>query len=157
MFACGVGSNDEEALASVGCTDVGSAEQCPRHAVPERGKVCGHDRETSSEVGANVLEYHDSGSELGDAVGDPGPEVSGVIGALSLACAGERLAGVARREYVDRLDGRPVDVLEVADVRRVGVVLHDLDWASLDVRPPRQLATEDGLRRHVQSAVPGAE
>lgn len=119
----GINGEDEESLSAVGGVDVGSTEKCPRDAVPERGKVCGHDRETSSEMGPNVFEYHNSGSETGDGVSDPGPEVPGVIGALSFACVGERLAGVAGREKVDGLDSRPVDDLEVAEVRDVGVVV----------------------------------
>jgi hypothetical protein len=141
----------------VWCADVGSANNRPRRVIPERGQVCGDNVEASPEVGGHVLQDDDSGSKYTNGFGDPGPEVSGVIGALSLAGVGERLAWVAGREEVDRLDGRPVDELQVAKVRRVGVVLHDLYWAGFDVRPPREFAAEDGLRRHVESAVARAE
>lgn len=95
MFACGVGSNDEEAFPFVRGTDVGRSIKEPPCVIPERGKVFGHDAETSSEMGRNVLKYHDSGSENRDGVSNPGPKMAWVIESKTLTRIREGLTWVA--------------------------------------------------------------
>jgi hypothetical protein len=137
MFACGVGNN-EEAFSLVRCADIGRSDKTPPRVIPERGKVRGHDRETFSEMTRNVFEYHSAGSENGDGVSDPGPEVSWVVDAESLSRGAEGLAGISGGENVDALNSTPLNGLQVAEVRHVGVVLfHQPDGAWFHIGPPR--------------------
>jgi hypothetical protein len=72
--------------------------------------------------------------------------VSGVIGSLSLACVGERLARVAGGEDVDGLDLRPVGRLHVAVARHVGpVVGEDARGCVVVLDVPGDGAAEDTL------------
>src|SRR5690606_41685037 len=153
----GVGSNDEQAFTSVGGANIGSSDNRPRRVIPERGKVAGHDVETSADMGRNVFKYQVLGSHDGDGVRDPWPDVSRVIRPPSFTGVAERLARVTGRQNVHGLHSRPVDGRQVPEVwcLRV-VVLHNLDWAGLDVRPPREGAAEYRLGGHVEAAVSGA-
>src|SRR5690606_3168657 len=154
----GVGSNDEQSFASVGGANIGSSDNRPRRVIPERGKVAGHDVETSADMGRNVFKYQVLGSHDGDGVRDPWPDVSRVIRPPSFTGVAERLARVSSRQDVHGLHSRPVDGRQVPDVRGARmVVLHYLDWAGLDVRPPRERAAENRLGGYIEAAVSGTQ
>jgi hypothetical protein len=127
MFACGVGSNDEQSLASVRGTNIGCPNNRPRCVVPDRGKVFEDNVEPSPEMCGDVFQDNETGSKAANGICDVRPEVPGVFCSKSLTCIREGLAWVAGREDVDRLDQRPVDHRKIANVRRCDVVVsHDL-------------------------------
>src|SRR5690606_11560751 len=69
-----------------------------------------------------------------------------------------RLSRVSSRHDVHGLHSRPVDGRQVPDVRGARmVVLHNLDWAGLDVRPPRERAAENRLGGYIEAAVSGTQ
>jgi hypothetical protein len=69
-----------------------------------------------------------------------GPEVSLIVGALSQAGVGERLAGVAACEYVDGLHAAEVQLGYVAIVGDAGeVVVKDARRCLVVLNVPRDL------------------
>jgi len=73
--------------------------------------------------------------------------VAWVIDTLPFACRGERLARVAGREPVDRLNLRPVDGGQVAEVRHTRETLgEDQGGVRVDLRLPHHIAAYDRLQ-----------
>jgi hypothetical protein len=113
-----------------------------------------HDRQQSQ----HVLEHREAGREVLDRVHAVRPQVPPVVHALALACMGKRLAWKPPGDDVDRLDDGPVDGGDVAEVGDAGMMGgEDLARRRVDLRVPRQLATQDRLHREVQPAVTGEQ
>ena len=75
-----------------------------------------------------------------------GPKVSLVIGALSQAGMGERLAGIAACDYVNRLHAGEVQLGYVAVVRYAGeVMVKDARRGLVIFHMPGDLAAQDLL------------
>jgi hypothetical protein len=53
---------DEDALSSMGCTDVRSAKACPLRVIPECGQVAEHAVESSASERGDVLQDDKLGS-----------------------------------------------------------------------------------------------
>ena len=115
--------DDEDALSLVRSPGVGRSNNAPSSVIPEAGKVSNDGIESEGNMPPDILQHDEAGSKYANGSSDVRPEVAGVIGALSVSCVGERLAGVARRENVDGLDCRPIGQLHVAMIRNVGPVM----------------------------------
>ena len=72
-------------------------------------------------MASDVLEDAQARTQNGDRLSDVGPQVPLVVRPCALAGVAERLAQIAARDDVDRLDLRPVDLGHVAEVRGAGV------------------------------------
>ena len=108
--------------------------------------------EAEAEVPSDVLEYDEGGAKNGQCVGHVGPEVSLVLLPQALAGLTERLARVSASEDAHRLDGRPVDRRDVAQVGDAGVAVGEhLACAGIDLGHPSGAGVEhflDGTIEH---------
>ena len=93
---------DEHPLALVGGADFRRAEYSPRHLVTHFFQVADDCGESQRDVPLDVLEEAASWVAGSDPVGDPWPEVSGVVLSLSLSCGGKWLAREPAREDVHK-------------------------------------------------------
>ena len=100
-------------------SEVGRLDEDPLDVVAELVKVADHLVKSEAEVPADVLENDKRWTERGYGVGHVGPEVPLVLLPQALAGLTERLARVSASDDVHRLDGRPVDRRDVAQVRGV--------------------------------------
>lgn len=152
-LAVGVGK-DEEALTPMRCTGVGRSYSDPLRRPPDVGKVSEDSVKAQSEVTSDVLQQRESRSQVAKGIADVRPEVTLIVGSLSLAGMGEGLAGIAAREDVDGRHGGPVDSGHVAVVGDAGEVVvedHRRSLVVLDV--PHDLAAKDGSDGQVEAAV----
>lgn len=115
----GVSSN-EQSLSTVGGSHVGCSYNAPFSIEPRFGKVREDRVETEREVSPDVLQDDETWAKVSNSTKYPGPQVSGVIGSSLASGLRERLAGVARGEHVGPFNRRPVDGLDVPEVRHVG-------------------------------------
>src|SRR5699024_8762948 len=95
-----------------------------------------------------------------DGVGHVGPEAgAGAVGHSGTATGdGHVLAGEPAGEYVDRLDGGPINGGDIVQVRDVGpVVGEDLGWGGVELAEPCVFGVVDGLDGEVESSVPGEQ
>jgi hypothetical protein len=194
--ALGVGrpGEEEDALTLVGSTDIGRPDDLPFRIEPEAGQVCENGTECPQkrfitgvshtpragfhvtvgfrrEEAADILDHHQSGSELFDGAGDVQPQAGAGAVREPGAEAGQAdvLAGEPGGEDVDGLDLGEVDGGEVAVVGdRRPVVGEDaggvlvLVLAAVLVRRlvlgvPGDGAAEHPLYGDVESAVAGAQ
>ena len=100
-------------------SDVGRLDEDPLDVVAELVEVADHLVKSEAEVSSDVLEYGEGGAKNGQCVADVGPEVPLVLLPQALAGLTERLARIPAGDDVHRLDGRPVDRRDVAQVRGV--------------------------------------
>lgn len=143
--------HDPDPLAKVRRPNVGGRDTVDRSHVAERGQVRNDffDRglvpqsasvlvPPRSKESWDVLSKHPSGSKVANGASELGPQPA--IIALSASKPGVRdgLAGEATAEEIDRLNGRPVDVSNVAVPNSVGpAVLEDVPGERLDLDLPR--------------------
>lgn len=150
--------DDEQSLASVRGSHVGSSDANPSRVVPDVGQRPENGVESESKVSSHVLQHDKSRSHDANAVSDEREDVSRVIGSFSLACVGERLARVTRGHDLSACPCGPVDGLEVAKVGDVGeAVGEDLVRALVDVRDGDKASAGDGLHRKPQPLIARAE
>jgi hypothetical protein len=143
----------EEALAEMGCPDLGRAEHVPLRIEPERGQrshnlVEGAAPADSEEVG-DVLEEDQSRASCADNASDLGPEPALVLDTAPPAGAAGRLAGEASRDDIHARKGAGVEVAEVAAPNRSrlqGRVFHPCQEAGRGVGVPLDVThhTESG-------------
>jgi hypothetical protein len=100
----GVASNDEDALSSMGSSNIGRSKSSPFTRPPDFGKVSEDIGKAQSEVAADVLQDRVSGSNCANGVKDVWPEVSDIILSLSITCMAEWLAGIPASDYVNGLN-----------------------------------------------------
>lgn len=109
-------------------------------------------------MAAHVLEDHELGPQETDGGGDMRPEVALIRDASTSARVRKWLTWVAAGEDVDGLDGRPVDLGDVAVVRDAGEsVGEDLGRPLVELRHPGELGIEHLLNAHAQAAVAGEQ
>lgn len=142
------------------CANVGRSHRHPFRIEPAFGKVTEDSVESENKVPCDILQHDESWFHKANGIGDPRPEVSGIIGALSSACAAERLAGIASGEDVN-LTGkrRPVNEFQVAELFgvRESDGLHGAG-VTINVRHPAGVrASDNRLNGKIQPAVTGAE
>jgi hypothetical protein len=136
-------------------TRISSSHDAPANVVTEQVKVTQHDVEPKGQVSGDVLKQDMSGAQGRDRGDYVGPEVPRVIGPASLSCVGERLARVAGRDPVDRLDLGPVGRLHVAVVRDIGVAVGEDRrgvLVVLDVPGGADVAAEGEGEAHLEAA-----
>jgi hypothetical protein len=156
--AAGVGSNDEQALSTVGGSHVGCAKQAPLRIEPRFGQVPENVSEPQSEMAGHVLQHDPSGSKNANCLCDERPEVSDIFAPFALPGVAERLARVASGEDIDRLHAGPVHCGQVADVRDTRPLpLEDGAGRGLHLGVPGELGTEVRLDGEVQTADARAE
>jgi hypothetical protein len=93
--------HDEDAQSLVRRADLSRREQARRRRVAQSPKLSQDDLEPQGDVPGDVLEEHPFGATFADDAGDLGPEVAGIVGAVSFASGAERLAGVACQDGVE--------------------------------------------------------
>lgn len=124
----GVPSEDEDAFASVGSSDVGRAKTRPFRIEPEAGQIGEHDVEATSQEPSHVLQEEDARSKLAKHAGELVPEAGlGVLEPGAGSGIGEAGAGESADDGVDGLDvgARSGDVADVAVDRELGVLAPD--------------------------------
>jgi hypothetical protein len=82
FIAAGVGSNDEQPLPAVGCSDIRSSNTAPPHVIPCLGKVPENSIEPQRPVAGHVLKDRVSGSYSANCFGDVRPQVAFIIGSF---------------------------------------------------------------------------
>src|SRR5690606_38996626 len=109
-----------------------------------------------TERSSHVLPQHEPGADDVDGVahGCPQPGAGPGFHARALAGVREVLARRAARDDVHGLDGGPVDLRHVTEVRGVLVaVREDARRVSVELRHPRNVGVEHGLHGEVEAAV----
>jgi hypothetical protein len=144
--------NDEDALSTVGSANIGRSVSSPFTRPPDFGKVSEDIGKAQSEVAADVLQDRVSGSYCANGVKDVWPEVSDIILSLSITCMTKWLAGIPARDYVNRLNLRPVNLCDVPKVGNVGVmVCEDLAGCWFDLCIPRKVTTNCDVKTSIAS------
>jgi hypothetical protein len=121
-FALGVGK-DEESRPLVASSGVGCSYNPPFRRPPQVGKVSEDNVKAQSEVASDVFQDRESRCHFAKGTQNMGPQVSLIVGALSLSGVTERLAGIAAGQNVDGLQGGEVHGGDVAEVQNVGEVV----------------------------------
>ena len=85
---------NEETVAPVACADFSRRLDARSNPIAQALKVSHDVSETQGEMAGDVLEETPFGLHFADDPGDLGPEVAGVVFALSKAREGEGLAGI---------------------------------------------------------------
>lgn len=76
----------------MGCPHVGCSKQAPSRIEPEVGQVPENLSESEGQVAPHVLEYHEPWTKHAHGISNSRPEMSLIVGSLSSAGGGERLA-----------------------------------------------------------------
>lgn len=142
----------------MGGTYVGCPYQSPSHLVLEQGKISEYLVEPEREVPTNVLKYDPFGSEIGQTVAHVRPEMPLVLSSEPLPCLRERLTRIPSSNQVHRLNCRPVDGGDVAEVGHAREPLLEhlrRRWVVLAV--PGHVGVEDVHGGDVEAAVAGEQ
>ena len=91
---------EPDAVALVGCANLGRRVQTPFRIEPELGKITEDVREPVPNKSGDVLQEHESRSHVTDDPSDGRPEPTLVVNTTLLTGSGERLAGEAGSDEV---------------------------------------------------------
>ena len=104
----------------------------------------------------DVLEDAQARTQHGDRLSDVRPQVPLVVRPRALAGVAERLARISARDDVNRLDLRPVDLGDVAEVGHAWPPVGEhFAGAGVDVGVPQRAARQDGLYAPFEPSGPG--
>jgi len=97
---------DEDSLPSVWGSDIGRSYSRPLRVEPDFGQITEHSVEAQSNVSCDILQEQELGSHFASDAENLGPEVSRVVGSLSLACDAEWLAGITGNDSMNSVTPR---------------------------------------------------
>ena len=114
---------DEDAQPLVWRTDFCRAEQARRRRIAHAPKVSQHGFKAEGDVPGDVFEEDPFGTAFPDNAGDLGPEVARIIGAATLSCGAEGLAGISGEDDVESAaEGLGIETAEIVPDWRRGEI-----------------------------------